>query len=181
MLKQTSKYFIVGNQTFTEDELRALPNQVVKDINVVLPEWFVSVRTEKKFTKFYGATITSLLYTTDETGKETIMIENPLHVTLHCDLARHSTNGYVDKKYIQINPNHTPSPVNCNEDYLGTINNYQYQKIYEILPNTHEINFYFTSPYGKKVSIIEVNNTDSFNCLQTLYKIELELIIQTTK
>jgi hypothetical protein len=134
---------------------------------------------------------------------ESDVIFNPIHVTLHSDITYSHTNGSIDKTSITYNPDAPPSQLNTYDDYLGTINNYVYQKVYVLPPDKQEINFWFYDTNGRKYSIIQINRYEvdqeelakineeleqaglspleiqsTFYCEQTLYKIECELIIQ---
>jgi hypothetical protein len=190
MLKQTScKYFIVGNATFTFEELFNLDDQTVTDIVVSLPESFKNYKG-KKYIKFYGCTVAFLVH--DTSSEQIEQTYTPLHTTLHSNITNMTnTEGYLDRKSIVFNEEHPSLHLNDYTDYVSTTNNYLNQKIYCIPDTVTELKFYFLDQYGRKIKILNIEHsivenddgstasvveTKVFKSFQTLYKIEMELI-----
>jgi hypothetical protein len=194
-----SRYFIIGNLTFTFNDLLLLPTQCINSIKVILPDHFRFYQG-KKYIKFYGCTLSYLTHNIDENDEVSENMFNPIHVTLHSNIVNSTnTDGKTNKESVLIFTSLPPQHINNYSNYVSTTNNYLNQKIFEIDDSMMELEFYFTDQYGERVNTLVIeheyeqvfdgegnakkdekgNNVyeeTKFYSFQCLYKIEMELI-----
>jgi hypothetical protein len=195
MINNIPSIFIVGNLTFTFEDLQKLPAQVIDEIKIEIPTFFKNNNRGRKFIRFFGCSLTFLENVLDTTtGEVTTSTYNPLHTTVHSNLANlNNTTAAIDLN-IKVNDKYSvqdflnSSHTNFYSDYVSTANNYLNPKIYEIYTHTDNIIFKFINEYGKRQKVFEIkravlnpsySSVDSLiYSFQCLYKIEMELILE---
>jgi hypothetical protein len=182
-----SKYFTIGNLTLSYEELTKLPDQVVSDITIPLPTSF-KIYQGKKFIRFYGCTLSYLVNNWYiEADQQQEEIYNPVHTTIHSNMVSTSNSeGKYDDSHVTFNILYPPANLNKYNDYVGTINNFLNQKMFEIPEEMNELKFYFLDQYGQKQNILIIYHADGmyenvfqkvfFHSFQCLFKLEMELI-----
>jgi hypothetical protein len=190
-----NKYFLVGNCTFTPDDLVKLPNQDVDFIKINLLIGFKQAQGNK-YIKLYGCTLTyAARYTNSKNEELSEQIYIPMYTTFHSNITNMTnTRSDIEIDQIQLHLDNPPTHLNRYTDYLSTTNNYMMQKAFEIINKAchNEIHFYFIDQYGQRVKILKIDreeyddihpNTslnrgidERFFSFQSLYKIEMELI-----
>jgi hypothetical protein len=161
MLKETStNYFIIGNLTFTKDEIKSLPDQYIYNIEVDFPTLFKRHPGEK-FVKFVGCSLQYMSYNgPEEYFEETVY--NPLHTTLHSNLVTNeNTESKIDMLQLKTDPT-KPKLAHINEytDYILTVNNFFNQKVFKISNQINKLKFHFIDENGEKVKILQIYHYD---------------------
>jgi hypothetical protein len=178
--------FIVGNPTFTIEDLQKLPSQVVNEISIEMPGDFVTSRG-RKYIKIFGCSLTLMEHVVDTaTNQINVQIFNPLHTTLHSNIVNMTNTYAVINKNIKfesddINNIVKLSSVNHYNTYISTTNNFLNPKIYELVTNNQFITFKFIDQYGNNLNLLEIvrdenNNNKFISSFQCLYKIEMQLL-----
>jgi hypothetical protein len=175
------KYFLVGNCTFTPDDLVNLLNQDIDYIKVNLPIGFKQA-TGKKYIKLYGCTLTYAAHfrnARDEELQE--QTYTPMYTTFHSNMTNMTnTRSDINIDQIQLDPDNPPHIL---IDILI---------MYLHLITKCNIHFYFIDQYGQRVKILKIDREkydviaedsgivrsreERFFSFQALYKIEMELI-----
>jgi hypothetical protein len=157
------KYFLVGNCTFTPDDLVNLPNQDVDFIKVNLPIGFKQA-TGKKYIKLYGCTLTCAAHfrnsRLEELQEQTY---TPMHITFHSNMTNMTnTRSDINIDQIQLDPDNPPTHLDRYTDYVSSTNNYMMQKSFEISNEVanNEIHFYFIDQYGQRVKILKIDREE---------------------
>jgi hypothetical protein len=158
-----SKYFTVGNLTLSYEDLLNLPNQIISDITIPLSPSFRDYEG-KKYVKFYGCSLSYLVNNWDaESNQQHEEIYNPVHTTIHSNIVNLvNSEGKYDDSHVKFNTLHSPSNLNKYNDYIGTINNFLNQKIFEISDEMNELKFYFLDQYGQKQNILIIYHEFDF-------------------
>jgi hypothetical protein len=173
MLKETSSsYFIIGNLTFTRDEIIMLPSQYIENIEIDFPYMFKK-HSGQKFVKFIGCSLQYMTYN-GPIQNFTEAVYNPLHTTLHSNIVNtDNTESAVDKSQLVVyedydyilkynDPNYfnkvytKPSHINEYTDYILTVNNFFNQKVYKIPQQTSKLKFHFIDENGERVKILQI-------------------------
>jgi hypothetical protein len=177
MSKETanqSSYFVVGNLTFTKDEIKKLPTQVINEIEVEFPYIFRR-HTGDRYIKFIGCSLSYIQYNGSEKSMDNEMVYNPIHTTLHSNIVdNNTTESVIDKSKLVVyesdelgkilfdNNDHKfiekPSHINEYTDYILTVNNFFNQKIYKIPQTIDKLKFYFVDEQGERVNVLQINH-----------------------
>jgi hypothetical protein len=144
-----NKYFVVGNLTFTAEDLQKLPDQENLDIQIQIPQEF-RCHKGKKFIMFYGCTLTYSIHY--KSGDEQVLTEStytPQHATVHSNLPNLiNTKAEIDMSRIQLHPENPPTHLNRYHDYVSTANNCMLQKLYEVPAGmVDQLRFHFIDKY----------------------------------